>query len=185
MELIILCGTNSNGWLNWFNLGLAVFAAVIAIGYFLKPRIHYAIYQRTKDTKTKWVAEVKNKNWLCLTIKEVKCEIAVSETIEFTVAKRLELLKDETLILKKDRSVYHTNYIFVPALETANFAQYTFIRVRLLATNILGVKKHYERICRINGLLDEGHKILTGNYEHKRLTKQLISEVRNNHNHHA
>jgi hypothetical protein len=185
METIILCCTNSNGWLNWLNLGLAIFAALIAIGYFLKPRIHYAIYRRTKENKIKWVAEVKNKNLLPLTVKEIKCEIAVSETIEFTVAKRLELLKDETLILKKDRSVYHTNYIFVPVLEIAGFTGYTFIRIRLLATNILGVKKHYERICRINGLPDEDHKILTGNCNHKRLTKQLIREERNNQNNHA
>lgn len=186
METNILCCTNSSGWLNWLNLGLAVFATLIAIGYFLKPRIHYAIYQRTKDNKTKWVAEVKNKNLLPFTVKEVKCEIAVSETIEFILSKRLELLKDETIILKKDRSAYPTNYIFVPKKETNDFdAKYIFIRVRILATNLLGVKKHYERICRIECLTTQECKVLRSNCEHRRLTRLLVRNQRNNQNNHA
>ncbi|HNQ62006.1 MAG TPA: hypothetical protein PKJ62_06415, partial [Bacteroidia bacterium] len=108
MDTIILCCTNSNGWLNWLNLGLAVFAALIAIGYFVRPRLHYAPYIH----HGKWKAKVINKN-LIFTVKEIKCEIAVSECRSFETAYSLKLQKDTTLMLRK----YHhgiNNYVFSP-----------------------------------------------------------------------
>ncbi len=170
---------------NLVNFFLAIFAAAISVGYLLKPGLIYAIFQRTKDQKTKWVVEVRNKNTLPFKIKEIKCEIAVSENIQFTAAKSLELLKSETLFLERDNKKENLNYIFVPAKETCEFVGYTFIRARLLATNILGVKKHYERIYKIECLHDQDCIILMGNCSHKRLTKKLISDVRNNQNNHA
>lgn len=171
----------SPNW-NLVNFFLAIFAAFISVGYLLKPRIFYSIYQRTKDYKTKWVVEVENKNILPFKIKEIKCEIATSENIDFTVAKSLKLLKNETLFLRRDKKKYQSNYIFVPDKETKDFTEYTFIRVRLLASNILGLKKHYERICRIECLQNQDCKKLSSNCAHKRLTNKLIKQERNNKN---
>lgn len=177
MKSIILCCQYSNDWLNYINLGLAIFATLIAVGYLLKPCLHYAAYQRTKDNKIKWVVEAINKNLIPLTIKEIRCEMAVSKTINFNVAKTLELLKKETLILKRFSRRDKTNYIFVPIEEIDKFNEYRFLRIRLLASNFLGVKKHYERIYKINCLTNPGCTKLAGNCNHKRLTRKLKIEI--------
>lgn len=158
------------------SIALTIFATVISIGYLLKPKLFYAVYQRTKDNKKKWVVEVTNKNLLPFTIKEVKCEIAVSKEIDFKTAKSLKLLKEDTLILKRKSKTLQNNYIFVPEKETNSFDGYIYIRARILATNLIGVKKHYERICKIECLNTDECRRLIGNPEHKRLTKKLIKE---------
>jgi hypothetical protein len=176
---------------NLVSFFLAIFAALISVGYLLKPRMIYSIYNRTKADKTKWVVEVRNKNRLPLKIKEIKCEIAISDTVDFTVAKSLKLLKNETLFLNRDTNKYSSNYIFVPENDTEKCIEnnenkvYYFIRVKLLVTNILSVRKHYERICRIECLTNDVCESLKGNCEHKRLTKKLIKEERKKQNNHA
>lgn len=96
-----------------------------------------------------WVVKVENKNWFCFTIREIQCEIALSATSDFIYARTLKLIKDKTLFLKPIKTNPSNNYRFVSKNCFSTSATYKFLRVRLLASNFLGVKKHYESVCKI------------------------------------
>jgi hypothetical protein len=144
---------------------LTVFAAIVAVAYFFRPRLYYCVYKKASDDliryrNLQWILQqnrfnycikVDNMNLSRNTIKEVKCEVAISTDREFTRMKRIELSKSETLFLKSARQIRGNrlfNYVFWFKEESIPYG-YEYLRVRFLATNALGIKKHYERYYRI------------------------------------
>lgn len=165
MEPTPCCCLLSQDFLNIINLALALFASLVAIGYFLRPRLFYCAFVQ----KDKWKIKVINKN-LLFTIKEIRCEIAVSECRSFDIANTLRLDKSETLMISKYRTT-KSDYTFKTQRKIAGIqrthsnesdpyeinqnSEYKYLRVRLLAPNFLGVKKHYERIFTITEITDQ------------------------------
>lgn len=144
----------SDHFVGLLSLLLTIFATFVSISYFLRPFIVFKTYKRSINNRTKWVTEVRNRNWLPLTIKEIKCEMAISHDEIFTHAKTLKLIKSETLFLHKYENNNPSNYIFVPENEVHDFNGYVFLRTRFLVSNLLGIKKHYEKIYKIDDLED-------------------------------
>ncbi|NLJ08468.1 MAG: hypothetical protein GX437_12465 [Sphingobacteriales bacterium] len=145
---------------NLVNFFLAMFAAAISVGYLLKPRLCYVGFIHNN----KWKVRVINRNFL-MVVKEVQCEIVVSEHHSFSITKTLPLNKDKTLALKpygktEDDYVYITrDNIETIQGEHRNITNaigderdYKFLRIRILAPNFLGVRKYYERVYQINRL---------------------------------
>jgi hypothetical protein len=216
------------GWDTIASLILTVFATLISIGYLLKPWLVYSAFCLLKDKNVtatpipdnnlKLAVKIENKNFL-LAAKEIKCEMAVSETIGFDESQTLRLVKDYTLFLKPSikigEKLYKRDYIFksiftideiMHGLSNENKQDcqnlkpntpltsetdakvkpgvlpdltkkyYKFLRVRLLATNLLGVRKHYERIYKLDDLKENKPMVLECESTHKKLTHNLIKE---------
>ena len=179
MENVLECISESP-YFGLTNLLLAIFATVISIGYLLKPRIYFCAFVHNNM----WKARVINKNFF-FSVKEIQCEIAVSETNCFSKEKTLELKKGNTLILRKYKES-KDDYIFRTKLKIDDIQNehrelmkkskdevithehdYQFLRVRLLASNFLGIKKHYKRIYKIASL----KKINYGNIKAKPISQ--------------
>jgi hypothetical protein len=110
-----------------------------------------AFNQRPNEDNGRYCIKIENMNFFRKTIKEIKCEVAIAKDQNFNKTRTLELSKPETLFLRSTRSNQVFNYVF-----WVNSSQvpegYGYFRVRLLATNFLGVKKHYERYYELDEL---------------------------------
>ena len=158
-NLLCIINLQSPYW-NLVNFILAVFAVGFSIGYFLKPRLFFVGFIHDN----KWKVRVINKN-LIMAVKEVQCEIAVSENKCFRIEKTLQLTKDKTLVLKKFQKI-EDDYIFKVAQNSNqiidnhrlrtnaknNERDYKYMRIRILALNFMGIRKYYERIYAIGDL---------------------------------
>ncbi len=175
------CLNLASPYWNLVNFFLAVFATAISIGYLLKPRLQYCAFIHDN----KWKVRVINKN-LFFSVKEVQCEIAVSESPSFSKEKTVELKKDKTLALKRFKK-QSDDYIFRAKSEFIDIQKkhcemvgreegdhtndYKFLRIRLLVPNFLGVKKHFKRIYII-----ETFEVIGNNEK-----PQPLSQCRHNH----
>jgi hypothetical protein len=194
MVNIINCLNLDSPYWNLVNFFLAVFATAISIGYLLKPRIHYCAFIHDN----KWKVRVINKN-IFFSVKEIQCEIAVSETKCFSKEKTVELKKDKTLVLKifkkeSDDYIFRAKSEFIDIQqkhrelmgreEGEHLNDYKFLRIRLLVPNFMGVKKHYKRIYIIENLEvivnDEKPEPLS-QCKHKRAQKQELANLENQH----
>ncbi|MGV8111808.1 MAG: hypothetical protein AB2L17_02765 [Lentimicrobium sp.] len=181
MVLLFCCQSEGITCQEWLTFALSVFAGLVSIGYFLRPRLYFIVYKKkncenkNKDMKPatlpiegevkadandwKYCIKVENMNIFRNTIKEVKCEIAVSEDIEFTEMKTIMPKKPDILFLKSARKCGENklfNYVFW-FNEKVIKADHKYLRVRLLASNALGVKKHYERYFKLEEIRAETH----------------------------
>jgi len=129
---------------NWF-VYASGFASVIAllfvILYFLKPCLKI-----TDDSNSANNIRIKciNKNLLPFTIKDIQCDIVASKDDSFEYTDTLELHKNWIAGIR-----YHDNYIFKVKNSTSIVIDKKFIKVRILAINVLGVKKYYQRVFKI------------------------------------
>jgi hypothetical protein len=162
MDNLLCCIDLQSPYWNLVNFILAAFAVAVSIGYFLKPRLFFVGFVHDK----KWKVRVINKNYK-MAVKEVQCEIAVSEFKCFKKEKTLSLKKDKTLVLRKFKKV-EDDYIFrtVKIIDDINKEHrklmnvedhnhehdYKYIRIRILALNFMGIRKYYERIYTIENL---------------------------------
>ncbi|HEY5507395.1 MAG TPA: hypothetical protein VIK29_01895 [Paludibacter sp.] len=115
------------------SLILSLFATIITLVYFSNPKFQIDISKHGFEQ----IVKIVNGNSL-FDIVDIYCEIAISETINFDKAVTLELLKDHTLCLSKKES---DNYIFKTKDYNEKKHNQKYLRVRLVAPNILGVKK--------------------------------------------
>jgi len=168
METSSTCQLFGLPCLSLVNLFLALFATAIAFGYLLKPRLYYCIY----TDKNKYKVKVENHN-LFFSVKDVQCEVAVASCRSFDKVRQVNLKKVNTLLIRKHWPT-KCNYIFTTAESVevikskcnknpenegeANNQTCTYLRVRMLAPNFLGVKKHYERIFAIGNIDSESCK---------------------------
>lgn len=183
-SLLCIINLNSPYW-NLVNFILAVFAVAVSIGYFLKPKLCFVGFVHNE----KWKVRVVNKN-LFFAVKEVQCEIAVSEHKCFRIEKTLDLKKDKTLVMRKfknseDDYVFRTDINFEEILKVhrvktnanANERDYKYLRIRILALNFLGIRKYYERIYPIAQLPIIEHSAPKPNPMHWRKHKRCQNKM--------
>lgn len=155
-EIILCCQLTNDLWWKILSGLMTVFATFISVGYLLRPRLYYCAYLEHNSILIK----IMNQNHF-FTIKDIKCEVALSKTATFDRINTLELKKDFTLMIKRS-CPDNNDYVFLTT-SSYNYSinavnaeidmtdkmnkvkKYEFLRVRLLAPNFLGVKKHYER----------------------------------------
>jgi len=124
-----------------------LFTVVITALYFTKPKIRviqikieYCIFKQNHKIK----ATIVNCNRI-FKIVDIFCEISLSKTKDFDVVRTLPLVKSHTLSLSnKDLENYtfiSDDCIYLNNENNLEFKDYNFIRVKLLAPNILGIKK--------------------------------------------
>lgn len=192
-SLLCIINLNSPYW-NLVNFILAVFAVAVSIGYFVKPKLFFVGFVHDN----KWKVRVINKN-IFMAVKEVQCEIAVSEFKCFQKEKTIQLKKDKTLVLRKFKKV-EDDYIFrtVKNINVINMEHrklmgtedtehnYKYMRIRILALNFMGIRKYYERIYTIENLAEFQYgmqKPIPLSYsEHKKLQKQELQPTKCNKN---
>ncbi len=119
-----------NSFLSVFS---GIFTIVITILYFTKPNIRIIeVYKRGNQLYVK----IQNGNCL-FKIVDITCEFILSETENFDTANTLKLIKDRTLRLSNGDL---DNYIFKSNKDKKSQSK-RYLRVILLAPNILGIKK--------------------------------------------
>ena len=114
-------------------------AIIIAIGYFFRPFLRLSEPSLDKDELFK----VKLKNHNLRNIPEIKCELSTSETYDFNHVCTEDVDKRDTIMFLNRHPSF---YMFKSHLNQNK----SFIRVRLLAHNFLGVKKTYETIYHVD-----------------------------------
>jgi hypothetical protein len=130
---------------NWF-VYASGFASLIAllfvILYFLKPCLNIIDDSDYKSRKIR--IKCVNNNLSRFTIKDIQCDIVASNDDSFKLSVTLELHKDWITGI-----CYHDNYVFKVKDIPSTFDEKKFIKVRILAINILGVKKFYQKVLKI------------------------------------
>lgn len=130
---------------NWFVYATG-FASLIAlffvILYFLKP--HLKIEDSSDYQSNKIRITCTNKNLFPFTIKDIKCDIVASKDDSFKKTDTLKLYKDWITGI-----CYNDNYVFKVKSNPTSFSEKKFLKVRILAINILGVKKYYQKVFEI------------------------------------
>ena len=141
ITLNFFCSTPPN-WFVYATGFASVIALLFVIMYFIKPclKIIDESDYSTKKIRIKCV----NNNILRNTIKDIKCDIVSSNSDSFEVTDTLDLQKDWTTGIR-----YHDNYTFKSKNIPTNFDDKQFLLVRILAINILGIKKFYQRVFKI------------------------------------
>ena len=122
----------------WFSYGAgfaSLFALVFTAFYFFSPKL--TIVDETEKEKIR--IKCTNNNRFPTTIKDIKCDIVLSESESF--------IKTETVKLSKDwiTGIKHTDYyVFTSKNPLKEYKNKKYMKVRILCINILGVKKYYE-----------------------------------------
>ncbi|PKP48100.1 MAG: hypothetical protein CVT94_09425 [Bacteroidetes bacterium HGW-Bacteroidetes-11] len=128
--------------------------------------------QNLGENAERYCVKIENMNFFRHTIKEIRCEVAVSEESDFSKVKTIKLSKRETLFLRSRRSNEVFEYVFwFNSSEIED--RHKYIRVRLLASNFLGVKKHYERHYKLEELSQEVNRKTQCQCWHKINTNKL------------
>ena len=120
----------------------------MAFGFLAKPQLRYCLYEE----EGRWKVRVINRNVLGTSVKELKCEIALSKDKNFTYSKTLDLVKDHTFLIQ---AFHQDEYIFKceKTIQMENPTNdYTHIRVRLIVPNFLGIRKVFSRIEKLSEL---------------------------------
>ncbi len=119
----------------YFGLFTGLIALIAFVLYFFHPR--FAICVCYNDSQIR--ITVKNNNVINLCNKkivDIKCEATLAETEDFSnEVITLEMMKDWIICLNKKPA----NYVF--KTTNANIKDKNYLRVRLLASNFIGVKK--------------------------------------------
>ena len=84
-----------------------------------------------------------NRNIFRNPIKDVKCDIVVSESSDFSVSKTILLIKDWTPGIR-----FSDNYIFKNS-ESKILDNRRFLKVRILVVNVIGIRKLYEEVFKL------------------------------------
>lgn len=160
MYNVLCCIDLQSPYWNLVNFILAILAIIVSVGYFAKPRLFFVGFIHDN----KWKVRVINKN-IFMAVKEVQCEIAVSESEYFQKEKTISLKKDKTLVLRKFQKI-EDDYIFrtdeniqdiqsehrIRTKATADGRDYKYLRISILAINFMGIRKYYRRIYELRAL---------------------------------
>jgi hypothetical protein len=130
------------------------------------------IDQRPNEDDGRYCIKIENMNFFCNTIKEIRCEMAIAKDSTFSIIKTIKLSKPETLFLRSRRSSQVFNYVFWAKSSNVH-DDYRFVRIRLLATNFLGIKKHYERYFVLDELTQNTNRKTQCQCWHKINTNKL------------
>ena len=114
---------------------LGVILAIIAIVvFYIEPKILLDIYKHDekdgRENKNIFRVVIRNKSWLHRIVKEIECEVSVSEN-NFKTSHTLKLKKDKTLALAsiiyyEDKILHSIHYTFVS--EPEDLGKYKQIR---------------------------------------------------------
>jgi len=142
---------NCPSWIEIISLFATLFATFITLGYWAKSRLKFCIFKDTGGDK--WKVKVTNRNLLRTSVKDIQCEIAVSDSQAFIYAKTLVLEKSNTIFIK----ACHDQYIFKTEETITTITsnkKYQYIRTRLIAPNFIGVKKVFEKKLLISEVIE-------------------------------
>lgn len=143
MEILnIFCCTTPPDWFTYASGFASLIALLFVIFYFTKPclKISDDSNYSTKEIRIK----CENRNFFRLTIKDIQCDIVASKDDSFSITDTLELYKDWIPGIS-----HNDNYVFKVKNIPTNFEEKKFMKVRILAINILGIKKFYQKVITI------------------------------------
>lgn len=125
----------------WFDYASG-FASLVAlffvILYFVKPRMKITNESDYSSNKIRIICE--NRNIFRNPIKDIKCDIVVSKSSDFKVAKTILLKKAWTPGIR-----FCDNYTFKNSGNNIGENK-RFLKVRILVVNIIGIRKLYEEV---------------------------------------
>lgn len=137
--LNFLCLATPPNWFVYASGFASLFALLFVILYFTKPLL--IITDDSDYAAEKIRIKCENKNIFRLTIKDIQCDIVVSNDNTFLYTDTLELHKDWIPGIS-----YNDNYVFKVKNIPNKFNDNKFMKIRILAINILGVKKFYQKV---------------------------------------
>ncbi|KAF5031384.1 hypothetical protein DSECCO2_628280 [anaerobic digester metagenome] len=124
-----------------FGFVISILAIIAFALYWFKPRFDISVKH---DKKKEIRVVIFNKNCPRIKIVDIKCEATLSEDRDFSgVVNTLDSIKDSIICLKAPPA----NYTF--KFEESKLAQKNYLRIRLLANNIIGIKKVTEKVYEI------------------------------------
>jgi hypothetical protein len=127
-------------WFSYASGFASLFALIFSVLYFLKPNLIISNESENNEIRIK----CENKDWF-VKVKDIKCDIVASKDDKFGVTDTLDLAKDWISGIQ-----HNGNYIFKTINLPSNFSDKKYIKVRMLADNIIGIKKYYEKIFPIS-----------------------------------
>jgi len=139
IALIYIC-SNQLHWLQCTSTITSILAFIVAVLYFFRPKLKIEIETTNEAIRIKCT----NKNCFPTTIKDIKCDVVLSKDTTFDVTDTHKLRKDYITGIK-----HEDNYIFISDIKREDFSKYKCLKVRILAMNILGVRKYYEKTLEI------------------------------------
>ena len=141
MEIPFFLSCQPPIWFSYATGFASLFAVIFTVLYFIRPKLAITNESNVKEIRIKCT----NKNCFSIVIKDIKCDIVLSKDDTFNVTDTLELQKDWITGIKRD-----SNYVFKTKELPKNFKEKKYIKVRILAINLLGIKKYYEKTFEIN-----------------------------------
>jgi len=119
----------------WEFIGVLLAGMAIYL-YFIKPKI---IISAPCIKANRIEVNIKN-DYRYLNVLEVECQVSITKN-EFKKVITLNLLKDKTLAIKPQ-----DDYIFKTE-DNVTLDDYNQVRIRILARNLIGIKKLIDRVC--------------------------------------
>lgn len=141
---IILCLNEPPIWFIYASGFASVIALLFVILYFIKPSLEIIDESFYSPEENKIRIKCINRNFFKIIIKDVRCDIVSSQDMSFK--------KSDTLLLLKDSIPgigYNDNYIFKVKEVPKNLKNKHYLKVRILALNILGITKFYQKVFEI------------------------------------
>lgn len=129
-------------WFAYASGFASLIALIFVIFYFFRPRLIVQAEMKSIYNDHRLLIKCSNKNLLRTTIKDVKCDVVISNSLSF----------DDVCTLKLEKSwtpgiLYNDNYTFFNRKGClCDFEADPYIKVRILTINILGIKKMYQHI---------------------------------------
>jgi len=134
-EATICSCTQTPIWFSFASGFASLFALIFIAFYFFKPK--FSITDDTNDEEFR--IKCTNVNCFPTPIKDIKCDIVLAKDNKYKTVKTLKLRKDWIPGIK-----HNDNYVFISKKEPDLIKDKKIMKVRILAVNIIGVRKYYE-----------------------------------------
>jgi hypothetical protein len=142
MELSILLCASPPNWFIYASGFASIIAFIALILYFIKPCL--CITDESDYNEPIIRIKCVNRNFFRNPILDVKCDIVASRTDDFLTSDTLELNKDWVPGIS-----FCDNYLFKVKIIPPNFDEKKYLKVRILVVNVLGIRKLYKRVYKI------------------------------------
>ncbi len=124
-----------------FSVIASFFAILLVILFFTKPRLIIKAERKNIHNSIHIIIRCTNKNFFRNSIKEVKCDVVTSDSFKFDEVCVMSLEKNWTAGIHHNES-----YTFINSKEClCDFDTVPYIRIKILTTNCIGLKKMHRR----------------------------------------
>lgn len=129
-------------WFSYASGFASLIALLFVVLYFCKPHLRIKAERKSIYNNHRLLIKCTNKNVFRTTIKDIKCDVVISNTRDFDEVCTLSLEKNWTPGI-----TYNDSYTFFNSKGClCDFDSDPFIKVRVLSSNILGIKKMHQGI---------------------------------------